>query len=273
MSNEDNIIDVEIEHLPAVADDDASNREAMEWAPNPLPSARRDAELAANPERRCVAHKRNGEQCRKYAIQGATVCRTHGGATQHVKNKARIRVENMSNRLMGKLIEFALDDTKPPDTQLRAIQNALDRAGLKPPAEVVLSPGEPKPYETVFDSIGSFSREESRAARGYTDELDIGKSRGDEPPGTDDQTPAPPPAPAYTEHDPCVENGSSSEDHTLPPPSRPREFDRHPHAQAPVRHVTGEAAMRLANRANQQMGALPPMPELESPHKRYPRPQ
>ncbi|EIT93616.1 hypothetical protein [Mycobacteroides abscessus] len=273
MSNEDNIIDVEIEHLPAVADDDASNREAMEWAPNPLPSARRDAELAANPERRCVAHKRNGEQCRKYAIQGATVCRTHGGATQHVKNKARIRVENASNRLMGKLIQFAFDDTKPPDTQLRAIQNALDRAGLKPPAEVVLSPGEPKPYETVFDSIGTYSREESRAARGYTDELDIGKSRGDQPPGTDNQTPAPPPASAYPEHDPCVENGSSSEDHMPPPSSRPHEFDHHTQPQPPARHITGEAAMRMANRANQQIGALPPMPELESPHKRYPRPQ
>ncbi|RIT57912.1 hypothetical protein [Mycobacteroides abscessus] len=273
MSNEDNIIDVEIEHLPAVADDDASNREAMECTPNPLPSARRDAELAANPERRCVAHKRNGEQCRKYAIQGATVCRTHGGATQHVKNKARIRVENASNRLMGKLIQFAFDDTKPPDTQLRAIQNALDRAGLKPPAEVVLSPGEPKPYETVFDSIGSLSREESRAARGYTDEPDIGKSRGDQPPGTDNQTPTPPPASAYTEHDPCAENGPSCEDHMPPPSSRPHEFDRHTQAQPPARHITGEAAMRIANQANRQVGALPPMQELESPHKRYPKPR
>lgn len=267
MSNEDNIIDVEIENLPAVSEQDASNCAGME-----LPN-RQDTLLADNPERRCVAKNSRGQRCRKFAIMGATVCRTHGGATQHVKNKARIRVENMSNRLMGKLIEFAFDDTKPPDTQLRAIQNALDRAGLKPPAEVVISPGEAKPYETVFDSIGTFSREESRAARGYQDELDIGHSRGGQLPGTDNQTPTPPPAPAYTEHDPCVENGFLSEDHTLPPPSRPREFDRHPHAQPPVRHVTGEAAMRMANRANQQIGALPPMQELESPHKRYPRPQ
>lgn len=71
------------------------------------------------------------------------------------REAARIRVENASNRLMGKLIEFAFDDTKPPDVQLKAIQNSLDRAGLKPPAEVVLSQGEqPSPFEQVWDSIG-----------------------------------------------------------------------------------------------------------------------
>ena len=127
MTDEDNVIDVEaveIANLPAVVEREASSSEGME-----LPN-RQDTLLADNPERRCVATNSRGEQCRKFAIQGATVCRTHGGATRHIKNKARIRVENASNRLMGKLIEFALDDTKPPDTQLKAIQNALDRAGL-----------------------------------------------------------------------------------------------------------------------------------------------
>ncbi|WP_255795332.1 hypothetical protein [Mycobacteroides abscessus] len=266
MSNEDNIIDVEIEHLPAVVEHDASNCEAME-----LPN-RQDTLLSDNPDRRCVAKNSRGQRCRKFAIMGATVCRTHGGATQHVRNKARIRVENASNRLMGKLIDFAFDDTKPPDIQLRAIQNALDRAGLKPPAEVVISPGEAKPYETVFDSIGTYSREESRAARGYTDELDIGKSRGGQLPDMDNEASTPPPATAYSPDAPSAENGSSSEDHMPPPSSRPHEFDRDRPTQPPARHITGEAAMRLANRANQQIGALPPMRELESPHKRYPRP-
>lgn len=154
MSDGNEIIDVEAEeiedseNLPAVIPADASNFEAIE-----LPN-RQDALLADNPERRCVATNSRGERCRKFAIYGATVCRTHGGATKRVKEAARIRVENASNRLMGKLIEFAFDDTKPPDVQLKAIQNSLDRAGLKPPAEVVLAQGETKPYETVFDSIG-----------------------------------------------------------------------------------------------------------------------
>lgn len=118
MSDSNEIIDVEAveieasDNLPAVIDADASNSEAIE-----LPN-RQDTLLADNPERRCVATNSRGERCRKFAIYGATVCRTHGGATKRVKEAARIRVENASNRLMGKLIEFAFDDTKPPDVQL-----------------------------------------------------------------------------------------------------------------------------------------------------------
>lgn len=265
MSNEDNIIDAEIENLPAVVEDDASNWEAME-----LPN-RQDTLLADNPERRCVAKNSRGQRCRKFAIMGATVCRTHGGATAHVKNKARIRVENASNRLMGKLIEFAFDDTKPPETQLKAIQSALDRAGLKPPAEVVLSPGQPKSYETVFDSIASGTRDESRAARGYPVDLGIGNGRGDESLSAINED-MPSPASAYTNHGHSSEDESAYEDRMPPPSPRRHEFDRERQPQQPARHITGEAAMHLANEANRQIGALPPLRELESGHRRYPRP-
>ncbi len=97
--DEDNVIDVEAveiedtDNLPAIV---ASNGERMKpagWVEKPPPSPRRDAELAEHPQNQCVATKRNGERCRKYAIRGATVCRTHGGATAAVRNKARIRVE------------------------------------------------------------------------------------------------------------------------------------------------------------------------------------
>lgn len=83
--DENNIIDVEAEEiresdcLPAVIPPDASNSEAIE-----LPN-RQDTLLADNPERRCVATNSRGERCRKFAIYGSTVCRTHGGATKRVK--------------------------------------------------------------------------------------------------------------------------------------------------------------------------------------------
>ncbi|WP_431233770.1 hypothetical protein ACQ856_03495 [Mycolicibacterium psychrotolerans] len=228
--------------------------------------AEHDAQLAANEERRCVATNSRGERCRKFAIYGGTVCKSHGGATRRVVDKARIRVQMAGDRLMGKLIDVAFDDTKPPDTQLRAIRDALDRAGLKPPSEVVLSQGEPRAYETVFDTIGgapSESLEES---------IDYGQNDS--------------PAPAYNPIDDAPEaeagedsaqsaadeQASHSSDPEPPPPSRPRENARDRPRQPPVRHITGEAAIYLANAANREIGALPPLRELESPHRRYRRP-
>jgi terminase small subunit-like protein len=44
----------------------------------------------------CTARSsRTGEPCRKRAIMGATVCRTHGGASPQVKAKAAQRVKDM----------------------------------------------------------------------------------------------------------------------------------------------------------------------------------
>lgn len=80
--------------------------------------------LESNAERRCVGTNAKGQRCRKFAIAGSTVCRTHGGSTRQVVNKARIRVEMASNRLMGKLIEVAFDDTKPAAVQLDAIKES-----------------------------------------------------------------------------------------------------------------------------------------------------
>lgn len=268
-SNDKGIIDVEAEeiedsdNLPAVIPADASNSDHIE-----LPN-RQDTLLADNPERRCVATNSRGERCRKFAIYGGTVCRTHGGATKRVKEAARIRVENASNRLMGKLIEFAFDDTKPPDVQLKAIQNSLDRAGLKPPAEVVLAQGETKPYETVFDSIGGNPTD----AVSYDNSAGIDAS----------------PAPAYAEY------GNSGSDFAADKQAQPssdagplrqaerREFGRDSHARPrddtrpasrsmPVRHITGMAAIQLANAANREAGVFEAQRAIESPHKRYRRP-
>jgi hypothetical protein len=207
-------------------------------------------------------------QCRKFARLGSTVCKTHGGATKQVIEKARVRVEMASNKLMGKLIEFAFDDSKPPDTQLRAIQSALDRAGLRPPAEVVLSQGEPpKPWEEVYEGLTAMSRDESRRARGVpeTEEIFAGLSSGSEgqscnPPTQQD--PADPNQPV----DPRLRRES------LDLTTDPRDSGRQRQPQRPQRHVTGDDAIRLANAANREIGALPPMRELTSPHKRYPHP-
>lgn len=279
MNDSNEIIDVEAEeiedsdNLPALIPADASNSEHIE-----LPN-RQDTLLADNPERRCVATNSRGERCRKFAIYGATVCRTHGGAVKRVKEAARIRVENASNRLMGKLIEFAFDDTKPPDVQLKAIQNSLDRAGLKPPAEVVLAQGEAKPYEQIFDVIGG----------NPTDALGYDAAAGVEAT----------PAPAYSEY--CIGGKAEAGAADLPyPPAGQQahpssdsgslgqadrhQFDRHAQPEQPhgarsqrgpdrqERHITGLAAIQMANQANREAGVFGEQRAIEGPHKRYRRP-
>ena len=126
--------------------------------------AQHDSILEEHAERRCVATNARGERCRRFAIHGSTVCKSHGGSTRHIVNKARNRVEMASNKLMGKLVEFAFDDNKPPAVQLDAIKDSLNRAGLKPRETVEF--GIAKPFEEIYADIGTMTRAESRAARG-----------------------------------------------------------------------------------------------------------
>ncbi|OBJ61279.1 hypothetical protein [Mycobacterium sp. 1423905.2] len=305
MSNEDRpeIIDVE---TVEILEDDASNAAGMNRAETPqthLPvrleftvrqeepkgyAANHDAALANNPERRCAAHKRNGEQCRKFAIHGSTVCRTHGGATRHIRNKARIRIENASDRLVSKLIEFAFDDTKPPDTQLRAIRDALDRSGLKPPAEVVLSQAESKPFEQVFDSIGGTGPDESiDLSSGDGESFDQGDfSYPDQPsnPPTADNSETATPCARKTPGWPAGEYGRDSSHGGPLGMADPGKFDRDgqpgrresarsPRTPGPPEvHITGMAAIRMANEANREAGVFEEQRAIESPHRRYLRP-
>lgn len=257
MSNDEpEIIDAEIvedDHLPAVIEKAGTHTRETPIEADRLANADRDWPHGPTPERRCRAHKKNGEQCKNAAIKGATVCRYHGGAAPHVKRAARARLENAADLMAKQLLGIALT-AEGEAVKLAAIRDALDRAGLKPPAEVVLSQGETKPYEELFDDIASGSRAESRRARGLPEMDDDFAGFGAE----EQDTPAPP--------------AMDAEIHSQPEPPReprPRESGRERDAQPPARHITGEAAFTLANEANRQIGALK---AIEGPHKRYPRP-
>lgn len=58
----------------------------------------------ARQARRCSAHRKNGEPCRAWAINGGRVCRMHGGAAPQVRRKAGERlVMARAYRVMGAL--------------------------------------------------------------------------------------------------------------------------------------------------------------------------
>lgn len=71
--------------------------------------------------RKCIGKKKTGEQCGRYAIQGATVCASHGGRAPQVRAKAQVRAEVES---------WGLDATTvdPGETLLRLLSQAFARA-------------------------------------------------------------------------------------------------------------------------------------------------
>ena len=296
MSDGNEIIDVEAvevedsDNLPAVVTTPGTHEHAEPitkwseqwWAVQPLHTQ----------SRRCRAHSsRTGEPCKNMALQGGSTCRFHGGAAKHVKAAARVRLENAAELMAKQLLGIAIG-AESESVKLAAIRDALDRAGLKAPSEVVLSQGESKPYETVFDSIGGTAPDES---------LDLSSGYGSA--GVHAS-----PAPAYGEYDHggqaeaggdvtgygdtgCADAYPEADEQSPPSSSspaprqgRPRDNDREVGAQdresarsagtRPRRevHITGMAAIQMANQANQASGAMRPPLELESPHKRYRRP-
>ena len=128
---------------------------------------------------RCIAHRKNGDRCKRAAINGGRVYTHHGGNAPAVKAKARQRLEDAADRMARELLKMTVDENVSDAVKLAAIRDALDRAGLSARTAVSVEVG-PRPFEVVFDDIASGSRAESRAHRGMPDDdgLDaIGSTR------------------------------------------------------------------------------------------------
>lgn len=79
---------------------------------------------------KCTAHSaRTGHPCNKWAIAGAVVCRTHGGAAPQVKAKAEQRLREMVDPMISRLHDLAMQ-TENPKVAAECVRDALDRAGI-----------------------------------------------------------------------------------------------------------------------------------------------
>lgn len=226
--------------------------------------ARYNEVLANHAERQCVATNTKGERCRSYAIPGGRVCRNHGGATRHVKEAARIRLEMASNRLVGKLVEIAFDDSRPAAVQLDAIKDSLNRAGLTKPAQVEVGPI--KPFEEVFDSIASYrpgSEPENGDRQPDSTEFAAFDPSAESTTTQHDAPPFEPPTQRNTptETRPTTQHAAGHRSRDYEPLADDdrrvaRDRDRY---HRPAQFV-GEDAYQEANRVNREIGALKALP-------------
>jgi hypothetical protein len=126
----------------------------------------------AHGDSRCVAHRKNGDQCRRPARLGATVCRHHGGAAPQVQAKARERLELAQDRMARELLHMATG-AQSEAVKLAAIRDALDRVMGKATTTVEVGPKKTQPYEDVLNDIvgvAQITRAESQARQGLTPE-------------------------------------------------------------------------------------------------------
>lgn len=62
---------------------------------------------------RCLAHNRFGEPCKRYPVEGAVVCASHGGLAPQVKRKAQERIMMAQDDAASLLVRFMGDEKVP----------------------------------------------------------------------------------------------------------------------------------------------------------------
>jgi hypothetical protein len=124
---------------------------------------------SARPDRRCTAHRKNGDRCKNAARLGTNVCDFHGAKAPQVKRKARERLEEASDRLARELLKMATDPGVSESVRLSAIKDALDRGGVSAKSAVEVEVGPLKPWEQIMDGLTEVvagSRAEFRRSQG-----------------------------------------------------------------------------------------------------------
>lgn len=79
---------------------------------------------------RCKAHRKNGDPCKNRPVNGATVCRMHGGGAPQVRKKAAERIAEAADDAAALLVLFMQDPKNDIKVRTQIAQDLLNRAGF-----------------------------------------------------------------------------------------------------------------------------------------------
>jgi hypothetical protein len=146
--------------------DNPTNSEPIEWK-------------RGDPTRRCVAHKKDGEQCRRWAIRGGVVCQYHGGSAPQVLAKARENMALAADHNRSNVQRLA-DAAESEQVRLQASNSLIDRVLGRPTTMVEIGPKEQAPWEELLGDVAHITRAQHEAMK-----------RGDYAPAAQPALPAP----------------------------------------------------------------------------------
>lgn len=86
-------------------------------------------------------------------MQGATVCRMHGGSAPQVRKAAELRLAALVDPAIGELARL-MKKSRVDHVRLGAVKDVLDRAGYKPSDKVEFGTegGKPLQINVRFDN-------------------------------------------------------------------------------------------------------------------------
>lgn len=131
--------------------DNPSNNEPIEWN-------------RGDPTRRCVAHKKDGEQCRRWAIRGGVVCQYHGGSAPQVLAKARENMALAADHNRSNVQRLA-DAAESEQVRLQASNSLIDRVLGRATTTVEIGPKEQAPWEELLGDVAHITRAQHEAMK------------------------------------------------------------------------------------------------------------
>lgn len=144
------------------------------------------------PALRCGHIKRDGTQCKRFAVRGTglngtkPVCMSHGGQLPVVQEAAKARIQAMRLRLIddaGLAVDTLFDlmaNASGEGIKLGAAREILDRAGLKGPADITVEVEHKlSPADAIRDRLAGIAK------RMDAGPINLGETDGETVPDTE----------------------------------------------------------------------------------------